>query len=147
MKLKSTQSTDPLAPPTLTVEYVIGLVTMLGGLFATQGLITNGTEKLITGLASILVPLAIVGVQAVLKSHAHTAKAKVREAIAANPSPGLSVGDVQEILQAYTTAVSAKIESVVKSPPSASEVAQAIISDAAAKQFSSSGPVPLTGNV
>lgn len=66
-----------LPAPTLTVEYIGGLVAMVVGLFATQGLISNNVEKIITGSASILVPLIVIGIQAFVKSQAHKANAVV----------------------------------------------------------------------
>lgn len=78
---------DPVPAPTLTPEYAIAALTTLVGLFATQGLISNGTEKIITGVASVLLPLVFVIVQAVLKSQAHKATVAIKLARAQTPRP------------------------------------------------------------
>lgn len=71
---------DPMADPQMTPAYILTLITTIVGLFVSQGLITNHTEKLVTGLASGLVPLAILAVHAFVKSRAHTAKLSLRTA-------------------------------------------------------------------
>lgn len=56
------------ATPTLTPEYLIAAATTLASLFLTQGLITNNTEKIISGTASVAVPLAFLVGQAAIKA-------------------------------------------------------------------------------
>lgn len=47
-----------MATPDITPVQIISTLTALVGLLVSQGLVTNGTGKLIGGLASILVPVA-----------------------------------------------------------------------------------------
>src|SRR2546423_15582178 len=56
-----TRSPNPMVDPnvpSLKASYIVALITTVVGLFATQGLIDNGTAKLVTGLAAALVPPA-----------------------------------------------------------------------------------------
>lgn len=77
---------DPSNPSVLP-EAVLSAVSTLVGLFATQGLITNNTEKLVTGSASVLVPLLFLAGQALIKAaHAH----KAAPAVTAAPAPVVS---------------------------------------------------------
>lgn len=47
------------------VSLLIAAVTSTAGLLATQSLITNGNEKLVTGLASVWIQLPYVGLAAI----------------------------------------------------------------------------------
>lgn len=51
------------APP--IVHVIVSAVTASAALLLTQSLISNGTEKLVTGFASIWLPLAYLGIVAV----------------------------------------------------------------------------------
>jgi hypothetical protein len=76
---------DP-ASPSLTPEYLLAGLTTLVGLFATQGLISNGLEKLITGSAAVLLPLGFLVGQALIKAaHKHAQPAPVP--VPAPPAP------------------------------------------------------------
>jgi hypothetical protein len=46
--------------PTLTPAYILAAITTVVALFLTQGLIDSKTEKLVTGLAAVLVPAIFV---------------------------------------------------------------------------------------
>jgi hypothetical protein len=46
------------AMPDITPAQIVSTILAVLGLLVTQGLVTNHTEKLIGGLASILVPVA-----------------------------------------------------------------------------------------
>lgn len=48
------------------VHVLVAAVTASVSLLATQALISNGTEKLVTGLAAIWIPLGYLGIIAVL---------------------------------------------------------------------------------
>lgn len=47
-----------MTTPNVTPAQIISTILAVVGLFATQGLISNDTEKVIGGLAAILIPVA-----------------------------------------------------------------------------------------
>lgn len=59
--------------PSITPAYVIGLIVTIAGLFATQGWITNSTEKLVAGLAAVIIPAAFVIAHSLFKGRVHAA--------------------------------------------------------------------------
>ena len=71
------------AAPSMTAEYVGGLIAVVVGLFTTQGLISNEVAKIITGAASVLVPLIIIGIQAYVKAQAHKANVQAQATLLA----------------------------------------------------------------
>lgn len=67
-----------LPTPSLSTTYLLALVTTVAGLAVTQGLITNGTAQLVSGLAAAFVP-AILALAHTL-FHAHTQAARINVA-------------------------------------------------------------------
>jgi len=74
------------------VQYLITAVTTATALFVTQGLVDNRTEKLVTGLASILIPLGYLLLVSVL--HAKDGRITSARITAGLPTvpPGSSSG-------------------------------------------------------
>lgn len=58
------------------VSYIVTVVTTVVGLLASQTLVDNRIEKLVTGLASILIPFAFV----IANSFIHQAHSRVKAA-------------------------------------------------------------------
>lgn len=80
--------------PALTPTYVIAAVTTVVALFATQGLIDSATGQLVTGLAAVLIPLAFVVAESILKGHQTQATSRIEAArIQTAPVPVVAVGD------------------------------------------------------
>lgn len=76
------------------VDYCIAAVSTTVGLLATQGLISNGWERTISGIAAVLIPLVYLAVMGVYRSvHLHAA-AKVQAAALTSTSTagGAQVG-------------------------------------------------------
>lgn len=65
------------------VAYLIASTSTVVSLLATQGLITNGWERTISGIAAVVIPLVYLAANAV---HAH-ASATVKAAALAGPTP------------------------------------------------------------
>jgi hypothetical protein len=53
--------------PDLTLAQILAGLTTVIGLFASQGLITNQQEKLITGIAAVVLPIVLVAADAVIR--------------------------------------------------------------------------------
>lgn len=68
-----TPSPTPLPPPSLTQAYIAAAVAAIVSLCLTQKFITDATAQLITGIASIAIPLVIVGIHAIVQASAHSA--------------------------------------------------------------------------
>jgi hypothetical protein len=66
------------------VQYVITAISSAVALLATQGLIDNRWEKLVTGLASILIPLGYLVYAAVV--HASNARVTAARIISGQPT-------------------------------------------------------------
>jgi hypothetical protein len=72
------------AMPDITPAQIVSTILAVLGLLVTQGLVTNHTEKLIGGLASILVPVAWQIADAIIRH----GRAKIAAAQIANgPTP------------------------------------------------------------
>lgn len=76
--------------PDLTPAQIISTLTAILGLFVTQGLVDNNTEKLIGGLASIVIPLIWQLADAIIRH----GRSNVAAAVAANPNPAVSTAVV-----------------------------------------------------
>lgn len=66
--------------PSLTTEYVLAAIATVVGLFLTQGVIDNKTGQLVTGLASVFVPLGIVLARSIFKGHQAQASSRLEAA-------------------------------------------------------------------
>lgn len=66
--------------PALTPTYLIAAVVAVVGLFVTQGLLDNGTGQLVSGLAVVLIPLAFVIAESILKGHQAQASSRLEAA-------------------------------------------------------------------
>ena len=88
----STTPPAPLPPPSLTQAYLAAAVSAITSLTLTQSLITNKTAQLIAGLASIVIPLVIVGVHVLSKTAVHrTATLAAQTTLVAAPPDRKSV--------------------------------------------------------
>ncbi len=71
--------------PKITPAYLVGAVTAAVGLFATQGFIQNITEKLVCGLAAIIIPVAFVVAHTLF--HARVTAARIGNAVPPAEAP------------------------------------------------------------
>lgn len=76
-----------MSTPSLTPAYILAVITTVVGLFVTQGLISNGTEKLVTGLAAAFVPLGIALAHSLFHAHVQAAKINARSHVVPAPAP------------------------------------------------------------
>lgn len=66
--------------PDLTPAQLVAAVTTVVGLLVSQGLVDNGTEKLIGGIASTLIPLVWIVADAIIRhGRANVAAAKAAQ--------------------------------------------------------------------
>lgn len=56
-----------MALPDITVAQIVALITAILGLVVSQGLITNNTEKIIVGIASIAVPMVLAIADSIIR--------------------------------------------------------------------------------
>ena len=75
-----TPSPPPLPAPALTQAYLAAAVAAIVALCLTQKFIIDATAQLITGIASIAIPLVIVGIHAIVQASAHSAHVGARSA-------------------------------------------------------------------
>ena len=64
--------TDLPLGPDLTATNVVSVIGMILGLLLTQGFIDQGLAQTISGIASVVVPLVLAVVAAIVKSKAHS---------------------------------------------------------------------------
>ena len=90
-----TPSPPPLPAPALTQAYLAAAVAAIVALCLTQKFIIDATAQLITGIASIAIPLVIVGIHAIVQASAHSAHVGARSAQeVADLAPAVRPGDV-----------------------------------------------------
>jgi hypothetical protein len=77
----------PNTSSSLTPAYAIAAVTSIVALFATQGLIDNNVEKLVTGIASIVIPAVFALAHAVFHGRVQAAKIAAAQPTPASPAP------------------------------------------------------------
>lgn len=86
MKLKVPQKRALVDVPPL-VHLLVAGVSTTGALLVTQSLISNRTEKLVTGLASIWIPLGYLLMVAILHlAHARTTAARITAGLPTKPT-------------------------------------------------------------
>lgn len=76
--------------PDITAAQILAGITTVVGLFVSQGVITNGQEKLITGIAAVVLPLVLVAADAVIRhgrSRALAPSAVVAPTVVQPPPP------------------------------------------------------------
>lgn len=111
-----TPSPPPLPAPALTQAYLAAAVAAIVALCLTQKFITDATAQLITGIASIAIPLVIVGIHAIVQASAHSAYVGAR-----------SAREVADIAPAVTPVVYVSPECVLRIEASEDQVRRDLV--------------------
>ena len=77
-----------MSTPSITPAQIVAAAGAIVGLLVADGLVTNHTGKLITGLAAILVPFAILLADAIIRHGRSRALAAQAAAAAVQPAAG-----------------------------------------------------------